>query len=438
MNNPFNTPSSQAKKPINVKALVLVGILLIAILLGVGLVMRSGSLSPQKRATTATAPVCVPEYASCEWKPGIKLASEVPDAPDYIYDGEKFLDGDGVEKYRFTNLTYKYTIFNVTENKIDSSGTTQKTSVTFVPKLGHQYRCEVTATNGCGDGGKTSTSGVCGTLSCGSACTTDAQCPQAQPHTCNAGKCVLSQCMQPGVNCTANKCEVIVPTTIPTKVPTAIPTVDPVCGGSCTPDGKCPTDHSCLNNKCILTACVDGTKACSSDKCKVISPTATPTLTNTPTPTANPVCGGSCQSQAQCPNDHSCVNGTCVLTTCLNGNPCTSNKCQKLDPTATTVPSPLPTSVIIVNNQQSQNQSQTQQQPQVQTQVVTQTNTVVITSPPQQNTTTVIVQATGAPQAQPQVQQPTAVPTIPSAGTPAGVYFMIVSSVVLASLLLIF
>jgi len=372
METPFNKPK-QPNKKVDVRALGVLGVLLVTIMLVIGLVLQSRSLSPQKQAATTSDAVCVPEFATCKWESGAVAVADV-DAPDGAYGVEKFTDSDGVEKYRFLNVTYKYSIFDVTDNAEQTSGSTTETSVTFVPKLGHQYRCEVIATNKCGDGGKTTATGTCGL-----------EIPTPTP-----------------------------PPATPTPPPaTPTPTIPPSCGETCGANASCPTGLTCSNEVCVLDACADGSSECSENKCQVLdpTPTLTPVPTNTPTPeptltpTPNPVCGGSCTTQSQCPSDNSCVNGTCQLTRCTEGEACTDNNCQVTNPTSTPVPV-VPTTVVIVNNEQSQQQSQQQ--------------TVVVTTAPEQ------------------AQQPTVVPTIPAAGTPAGVYFMVASSVVLASLLLIF
>ncbi len=77
------------------------------------------------------------------------------------------------------------------------------------------------------------------------------------------------------------------------------------------------------------------------------APTATLAPTTTPAPTVNPACGSACTTQSQCPSNHSCLNSKCVLTACATGAECTTNKCQVIAPSATPIPTatrtPTPT-----------------------------------------------------------------------------------------------
>ncbi len=422
---PVNHPKQNKKQLALVLILVLV---LVASLLGVGIVMRQRSLSIQNRAATPAQDIsqCTPQYATCQWEPGVIPADQI-DENNLPYDVEKTTK-DGKTVYRMKGLSYSYTIKDLTDSsKAPITGTTSDTKITYTPIMGHQYECSVKPVhNKCGAGPETRTVNACGFTGCGNTCTSDSQCPQSPAHTCYQGKCALSACLEEGASCSPNKCDVITPTvtTTPnpsvtvTATPTVTPTGVPQCGAACGANGLCPADNSCVDNICVLTACINGS-TCSTDRCTVNEPTETPTPTLTPTatPTVNPVCGGPCTGQSDCPNEHSCVNNTCILTKCLNGEPCTSNQCQALEPTATATPQPTSTPVVIVQNN-NQEQSQTQSQ----TVIVTTTQTTVVAQ----------AQPTAAP------GQPTAEPTIPSAGTPAGVYFMIASSVLLASLLLVF
>lgn len=77
------------------------------------------------------------------------------------------------------------------------------------------------------------------------------------------------------------------PTSTPIPTSTPQPTINPACGTACATQSQCPTNHSCLNSKCVLTACATGSE-CTSDKCRVIAPSATPTPTPTRTPTPTP------------------------------------------------------------------------------------------------------------------------------------------------------
>lgn len=82
---------------------------------------------------------------------------------------------------------------------------------------------------------------------------------------------------------------------------TCTPTV-PVCGSSCTSNAQCPNNHSCVSNKCVLNGCTSST------------------CTNG----CVPLCGGPCSTNSDCPNNHSCSAGKCILNgctadTCTNG-----------------------------------------------------------------------------------------------------------------------
>ncbi len=390
---PLTKPKQNKKQLMLVLVLVLV---LVASLLGVGIVMRQQSLSIQNRAATPGNDLsqCVPQFAVCQWEPGTIPASEI-DPNNLPYDVEK-VTVNGADVYRMKGLSYSYTIKNLTDTtKPAITGTTTETKVNYTPVMGNQYECIVKPMHTkCGAGPETRTVNACGFTGCGNTCTSDSQCPQSPAHKCHQGKCALSACLETGASCSPNKCDVITPTVTP-PMPSVTVTVAP---------SATPTPTATL--------------------------TPTPTEQPTPTPTVNPTCGGPCTGQSDCPNEHSCVNNKCILTKCLNGSACTSNQCQVLDPTATPVPTatatPAPTSTPIVI---VQNQEQSQQQ--TQTVVVTGTqSTVVVQQPGTTTEKTIIVQATAAPGA-PE-------PTIPSAGTPAGVYFMIASSILLASLLLVF
>ncbi len=79
------------------------------------------------------------------------------------------------------------------------------------------------------------------------------------------------------------------PTTPATPSATLTPTI-PVgtCGGPCSEETACPTNHACSNGKCVLNACLDSDTQCNEDKCTVVTPTMTPTNTPTNTPTLTP------------------------------------------------------------------------------------------------------------------------------------------------------
>jgi hypothetical protein len=97
------------------------------------------------------------------------------------------------------------------------------------------------------------------------------------------------------------------PTPGVTPSPSPIP---PVCGGACSFTSECPQDHTCNNGKCELTACVNGA-SCSSDNCRVTA------------------CASTCSFTSECPQDHVCNNGKCELSACVSGgSTCTSDRCR--------------------------------------------------------------------------------------------------------------
>lgn len=96
--------------------------------------------------------------------------------------------------------------------------------------------------------------------------------------------------------------------------------VEVACGATCNEtNALCPQGHTCNAGICKLNTCLTPGN-CSDNSC-------TPTV---------PVCGGSCTSNAQCPNNHTCAGNKCVLngctsSTCTNGciplcgGPCSTN-----------------------------------------------------------------------------------------------------------------
>ena len=61
------------------------------------------------------------------------------------------------------------------------------------------------------------------------------------------------------------------------------------------------------------------------------TPAPSPTATPIPTPTIVPQCGNTCATNAQCPTNHSCSSGKCVLSSCLqSGAQCDAAKCKEL------------------------------------------------------------------------------------------------------------
>lgn len=147
------------------------------------------------------------------------------------------------------------------------------------------------------------------TVKCGETCnTTNLLCPTN--HSCIANKCVLTECTADGVTCSPNKC---------TR------TYD--CQSRCTQDSQCPTDHICYD---------DTTDNKTYKICRLKdNPTSTTCAgTGGPTPPATPTevqCGETCNSTTLlCPNDHTCTNNKCVLNVCLEpGVTCQDNQCTR-------------------------------------------------------------------------------------------------------------
>ncbi len=88
-------------------------------------------------------------------------------------------------------------------------------------------------------------------------------------------------------------------------------TTSPVCGGACTTAADCPNNHTCTAGKCVLNGCTDAT------------------CTNG----CIPKCGGPCNpalGDSQCPTAHSCsaTTNTCILTACVTDpSSCSNNNC---------------------------------------------------------------------------------------------------------------
>jgi len=75
-----------------------------------------------------------------------------------------------------------------------------------------------------------------------------------------------------------------------------------------------------------------------------LTPTPTPTSTPVPTETPHPNCNENCANNAQCPTDHVCSGGKCILALCIqSGVTCDANRCYVITPTNT----PTPTEIIL-------------------------------------------------------------------------------------------
>lgn len=92
------------------------------------------------------------------------------------------------------------------------------------------------------------------------------------------------------------------------------------CADPCATDNQCPQNHSCSEGTCQLDSCLEPGANCSDDGCQQVTPSPSP---------STPVCGGSCSSTSQCPDYHVCSEGTCRLTVCVETSAsCNSNDCE--------------------------------------------------------------------------------------------------------------
>lgn len=84
-------------------------------------------------------------------------------------------------------------------------------------------------------------------------------------------------------NCSASPTptpETPTPTLTPTLTPTVTPTIVPECGQSCTTDASCPTNHSCNAGKCVLTKCLQPGVQCDTNKCRELACVEPPAVSN--------------------------------------------------------------------------------------------------------------------------------------------------------------
>ena len=124
---------------------------------------------------------------------------------------------------------------------------------------------------------------------CGGSCTDDNDCTSG--HVCDGSTCKLPTCTTPG-NCSDDACEPV------------------ACGdGNADAGEECgETGLSCGNGEtCIVESCI----------CQTTS------------------CGDDCSNSAECPNDHTCSNGTCTLDACIdNPSSCSEDGCTHIPVTA--------------------------------------------------------------------------------------------------------
>ncbi len=88
------------------------------------------------------------------------------------------------------------------------------------------------------------------------------------------------------------------------------------CGDECSNTDQCPQDHACNNGVCVLNQCITDPNSCEDDGC---------------TPLDQVECGESCTNSTQCPSNHTCDNGVCALDRCISEpNSCESDRCTPL------------------------------------------------------------------------------------------------------------
>lgn len=109
-------------------------------------------------------------------------------------------------------------------------------------------------------------------------------------------------------------------------------TPDPSCGdgnldaGEECDDGNSDDSDGCRND-CTLPSCGDGVID-TGEECDDGNSVNDDECTNNCTiPTVEVECGDPCSSSDECPNDHTCNNGTCVLDLCIDNPECTNNGC---------------------------------------------------------------------------------------------------------------
>lgn len=119
------------------------------------------------------------------------------------------------------------------------------------------------------------------------------------------------------------------PSPSPSPSPSASP--EPFCGMNCSNTNQCPLNHVCTNGRCVLFACSQGV-SCTANQCRVTS------------------CRSSCSTTDDCPFDHTCRNSVCILNACDAGAPCDADQCTVLQ-----------TRTVVVN--QVVNQTQVVSQP---------------------------------------------------------------------------
>ena len=206
----------------------------------------------------------------------------------------------------FTVVLAGVAVFTAVRLYQQRQGSVSPTAPTSIPRAAETVSCETVSFT-------LATEPVCG-----GSCDPDdsATCPNN--HTCSTdtNTCVLDACLVDGATCDEDQCNEITPT-------------NPECGGTCDPEDSstCPTDHTCnaTTNTCELSVCLESSRTCTNDNCSL-----------------TPQCGDSCNTTAECSNNHTCSGGKCVLDDCLeSGASCTADKCQTTTPAAST-PTPTP------------------------------------------------------------------------------------------------
>lgn len=194
------------------QTLIIISIFILVLLAGmiitVFLLQRPQTTVPR---ATETGPMCPANGATCSW------------------------DSDA------TATSFKVEIVDETTGSTLLTTTTSNKAVQFTPIANHQYKCNVTPVNTCGEGPVGSATNTCVPMS--SPTPTPSEVPSVTPT----------------------------PTVVMCQQPSSCKTSD-----QCTTDGGTPNDEHCSDAGTIC--CVPPS----------VTPTATPTVTNTPTPTNSP------------------------------------------------------------------------------------------------------------------------------------------------------
>ncbi len=161
---------------------------------------------------------------------------------------------------------------------------------------------------------------------CGAVCASTTDCPTN--HTCTSfsgtGRCVLNACLATGAICDSTMCFLLSAPPVPPPPPAL------GCGGGCTVDAQCPSNHSCsVENgvsKCVLSACLATGALCDANKCvlSTIPPPQQPPVT---CGNGTPDYGEECDlgTSASANSDPASINGSCPS---LCSSSCKVNTCS--------------------------------------------------------------------------------------------------------------